>query len=529
MTTPNDPKPGKNLGALVGAGVLLIAIGGALYARSRQPPAQTTPQEVASEPNASMPPGGSSATVVPAPDGEGSPAPEVRELPAQEYVAQAFWLDVLEPAPFHAALRGNAWANKTLQAPLGKGFVGGWAALFGTRGDDVASGFKGVVLELFTERFLSAPYRVVWFSGKDGSGVPAVVIDGPTGRSDAAWSALLKLGQKGGFKPSACPQAPEGVAQGQVPEMIYRFTVAEQVLFGVRLDERLVFARSPAAALQGSCLGKLALAKAGDHVAEVGVSLAQAGRGAQAAGALMGLSDALRFGLALQGGALVPTGLMGALSAKGRLGEGPLDDALLKAVPVDTAVVLSAQLKLPVALTAQEISAHLAPGGAPAAGQVRQVAVLWNPRADGPLELAILWNTPSDEAALKAALATGPRALTLEKECGLLVLASSVGMHGDVVSACKGERPSLLQAAPAIVKGLKAPQSLGVNLNLGKLGSQLLLDGWLSEHPLKDFKARPSGPPEIEEARAALEELPFFGWRGVVDAAGTLTGGGFRS
>jgi hypothetical protein len=194
---------------------------------------------------------------------------------------------------------------------------------------------------------------------------------------------------------------------------------------------------------------------------------------------------------------------------------------------VDTAVLLTAQLQLPKALTAPAVKAHLA--GEAGETAVRQVAVLWNPRSDGPLELAILWNSPSDEAALKAALATGPRALTLEKSCGLLVLASSVGTHGDVTSACKGERPSILQAAPAIVKGLKAPQSLGVSVNLGKLGSQLLLDGWLSEHPLKDFKARPAGPPEIEAARSTLEELPFFGWHAVVDSAGTLTGGGFRS
>jgi hypothetical protein len=321
MTTP-DPNPRNNAGALAAGAVLMLAlVGGGLYARSKvqQSPSLGPGPLVDQGSLQSLPQGGATA-VEPQPN---SAEPEVRALPAPGFVAQVFWLDVLEPATVHAAVQGNAWANKALQAPLGKGFVGGWAALFGTRGDDVPSGFKGQLLELFSERLLAAPYRVVWFGGKDGSGVPAVVIDGPTGTSQTAWSALLRVGQKGGFNPEACPEPPEGVEKGTVPEKIFRFSVAEQVLFGVRLDNRLVFSRSPTAALQGSCLPPLKLARAAGRVAELGVSFTQAGRGAQAAGALMGLGDALRFGLTVENGALVPTGLLGTVEGKQRLGAGP--------------------------------------------------------------------------------------------------------------------------------------------------------------------------------------------------------------
>ena len=76
--------------------------------------------------------------------------------------------------------------------------------------------------------------------------------------------------------------------------------------------------------------------------------------------------------------------------------------------------------------------------------------------------------------------------------------------------------------APPVVAGLQAPVSLGVSMNVGLVLSRLLGDAYAAEHT--------KGPasPEIESARRILEELPFFGLRGVAKG-GALQPGGFRS
>jgi hypothetical protein len=65
-----------------------------------------------------------------------------------------------------------------------------------------------------------------------------------------------------------------------------------------------------------------------------------------------------------------------------------------------------------------------------------------------------------------------------------------------------------------------------LSVNLGRVASQLTLDGWLSEHPAPNAT---TGPQEIEAARRVLEELPIVGFRATVEADGTLVSGGFRS
>ncbi|HEX8539414.1 MAG TPA: hypothetical protein VF664_18255, partial [Cystobacter sp.] len=100
----------------------------------------------------------------PAPD-----KPRKMDVPS-EAVRPAFWVDVYTPGEVREALTGNAWLQEQLRKPLGQGFVGGWAAMLGTRSEELGLGFKGAVFELLAGQLLSAPFRVVWFSGDTRTG-----------------------------------------------------------------------------------------------------------------------------------------------------------------------------------------------------------------------------------------------------------------------------------------------------------------------------------------------------------------------
>ena len=58
-----------------------------------------------------------------------------------------------------------------------------------------------------------------------------------------------------------------------------------------------------------------------------------------------------------------------------------------------------------------------------------------------------------------------------------------------------------------------------LSLNLGRIASQLTIDGWFSEHPAANAT---TGPQEIEAARKVLEELPTVGFRATIRVWGDL-------
>jgi hypothetical protein len=108
------------------------------------------------------------------------------------------------------------------------------------------------------------------------------------------------------------------------------------------------------------------------------------------------------------------------------------------------------------------------------------------------------------------------------RACGHVVLASTGALASAMERSCAGRGPSLLNGPPAVVEGLKQPLSLGVNVNVGPTLSHLLGQAYAAEH------SKGPASPEIDSARRLLEELPFFGLRGVVKD-GALVPGGFRS
>lgn len=444
---------------------------------------------------------------------------EVSEAPPEPSV----WIDVHSPGPALEALRRNAWIQRALAEPLGQGFAAGWSAFLSTEGKDMGGAFEGRVLDLVAGRLLAQPFRVVTYAGADATGTPALVVAAPSSEARGAFGLLETVARNGTFEAKRCPgPAPASGAPTPAPIAVSRWLVAEHALYGALREDRLVLARHPLAVVQALCALPPDVPRA--EGVDLSVSFARTGLGreAQLFAALLGVGPVPRLAFALEGDALVPRGIVGALDAPGRLEGAAPPEALLKLLPAGSGVVLLATLRLPVPLDRRSLAAHL--GGRWSGGTApRTLAVVWNPsgRRDRPPEVAILW--PERDRRLLDDAFSGPNRLVRRRACGHEILASTAEIATAAERACAGKGPSLLSAAPPVVEGIRAPLSIGLGVDVGGVLSRLVADAWRAE---KGEKAPPA--PELEAARRLLEELPFMGLRGVAKGD-ALVPGGFRS
>ncbi|QRK07031.1 hypothetical protein JQX13_44420 [Archangium violaceum] len=459
----------------------------------------------------------------PAPD-----KPRQMEVPS-EPVRPAIWADVYSPGEVREALSGNAWVKEQLQKPLGKGFVGGWAAFLDTRAEDLGAQFKGAVFDVMAGQFLAAPFRVVWFSGDNRAGTPAVIVPEPGNAAMAAFDSMNSVVRRNEMVAQSCPGG-----EGEVPSegfKLARWLVAEQALWAARTEERIVFGRHPVVVLQGLCEPHLDLEAPRDVDVELGFAPEPLGREAQLLTHVMGMANGIRLQFAVEGNRLVGRGIAGRLSDEPRLDSAPLSDELLRLVPEETPVLLALQLKLPEQLDRDTLKAFWSGKHYTGAVRTRQVAMVWTPRGSGqlPTEVALLWGRPEDAEAL-GQIFSGPNRMETATLCGHHVLASTPDVLARLRKACEGKGPNLLNAAGPVVQGLRAPGSVSFGVNTGRLLGGLMADGYGSQVTQVDSKKskQRTAPPEIEAARRDLETLPYIGLRGTVEGS-RLVPGGFGS
>lgn len=522
MTSPpNAPSKGLLIG--IGLAVLVVVALVAFFVGrgSSGGSSGTSSGGIPGAPGSASAGGGSVLSALPpAPD-----KPQKMEVPT-EPVRPAFWLDVYAPGKVREALSGNPWLQEQLQKPLGKGFVGGWAAFFGTRGEDLGASFKGAVYDVMAGQLLAAPFRVVWFSGETRTGTPAIIIPEPGNAAEAAFQSLSGTVRRSEMTADACPGG-----QGDVPQggfRLERWLVAEQSLWAGRTEETLVFGRHPAVVLQGLCEAHLHLDGPEGVDVELGFAPEPLGREAQLLTHVMGVANGIRLQFAVEGNRLVGRGLAGALQ-QARLDSAALSEDLLKLVPEETPVLLALQLKLPETLTPDNLKAFWT-NAYQGPTQTRPVALVWTPRGDAnlPTEVALLWGRTQDAEAL-GQMFSGKNVLERATLCNHQVLASSADVLGRVRKACEGKSPNMLNAAGPVVQGLRAPGSVAFGVNTGRLLGLLLADGYASEQRAGAGKPlQRTAPPEIEAARRDLETLPYIGLRGTVQGD-SLVPGGFGS
>ena len=528
---PVPPPPGKgpSRALLVGGGAaVLVVVAAAAFFLGRGSSAPSSPGPATSQ----TPAAGASASNQ-APPLQALPpvssAPQPMDVPG-EAVRPAFWVDVYTPGKVRDALAGNAWVKEQLQKPLGKGFVGGWAAMLGTQGEDLGGSFKGAVFDVMSGQMLSAPFRVVWFSGNPRTGTPAIIVPQPGNTAMASFDSLNGVVRRNVVEATSCPGG-----QGEVPSKgftLQRWLVAEQSLWAARTDERMVFGRTSAVVLQGLCEPHLDLEPPQGVDVELGFAPEALGREAQLLTHVMGVVQGTRLQFAAEGNRLVARGITGPVVDEPRLDSAPLSEELLKLVPEETPVLLTLQLKLPEQLDASTLQAYWSGKDFQGNVRTRQVALAWTPRGDPalPTEVALLWGRPEDAAAL-GQIFSGPNKLETATMCGHHVLASTPAVLARLRKACEGQSPNLLNAAGPVVQGLRAQGSIAFGLHMGRLLGGLVADGYASRvTPDADGKPKPPpvAPPEIEAARRDLEALPYIGLRGTVDG-NRLVPGGFGS
>lgn len=440
----------------------------------------------------------------------------------------SIWVDVHSPGKVWQALRSNPWLTRAFNEPLGQGMTTGWAGFLSTRGSDMADAFPGVVLDVVASKLLADPFRVVFFSGPSATGTPAIVVPRPSSASTSAYDLLEGLARNGSYSATHCPgsKPPDPPPQGQSAPppalVVSRWLVAEHAVFAAQKDGRIVLAKSPETVVQALCAAPPEVPTTQGIDLSLSFARDALGRESLLAANLLGLGPAPRFAFAIEGDRLEPRGILGELGEPGRLEIAPPPDALLKLIPADAGLVVLATLRLPEKLSRETLRQHLDKSyrGTYAA---RPVALVWNPRGAErlPTEVAIVW--PDRDSSLVREAFSGPNRMDRRRQCGHEVFASTGALGLALQRACDGKAPSLLNSAPAVTEGLKAPASFSVGANVGILLSRLLGDAWTEE-----AAAQRKTSSDIEAARRLLEELPFLGLRGVVGGR-ELVPGGFRS
>lgn len=444
------------------------------------------------------------------------PVGEIPPLPS-------IWLDVEAPGKVWKYVRSNAWLTRAMSEPLGQGMSTGWAGFLATKGGDLGGAFDGLVLDVVSNRLLADPFRVVFFSGPEATGAPAVVVPRPSSAARGAYALLERVARKGSYRAPHCPGPEPKEPRSVSPIDVSRWLIAEHPVFAGERDGRIALARSPLAVVHALC----AVPPAASATQGVDVSITFSpdalGREAQAGAALLGLGPGLRLAFAVEGDRLLPRGLLGGLDDPGRLGSASPPEALLALVPADAGIVFLATLRLPEKLTRDSLAQHLGRSyQGPLA--IRPIALVWNPRGQEkrPTEVAVIW--PEQDSAFLRDAFSGPNRMEHRRLCGHEVLASTGSLAAALESTCRGDLPSILHAAPAVSAGVKQPASITVGFNFGVVLSRLLGDAYSAA----DTAAGKKPSPEIESARQLLEELPFVGLRGAVEN-GALVPGGFRS
>ena len=437
------------------------------------------------------------------------------------------WIDVHSPEKVWRLLRTNPWIDRASAEPLGRGFTAGWAGFLSTRGGDLAGAFEGTVLDVVAAKLLADPFRVVYFAGPDATGAPALVVPRPSSAARGAYEVLDAAARNATYDAARCPgaPAPEGASQPASPALsavtIGRWLFAEHAVFAGEREGRLALAKNPRAVLQALCAAPPDVPAAQGVDVSLSFSSDALGREAQLGAALLGLGPSTRLAFAVEGDRLEPRGIVGPLAEPDRLDAAAPPDALLRLVPADAGVVVVATLRLPEKLSRASLAQHLKHAYA---GPLvsRPVAVVWNPRGDPalPTEVALAW--PERDAALLRDAFSGPNRMERRRACGYEILASTGALASALQRGCGVGGTSVLNAAPAVVAGLRAPASIAVGVQVGAALSRLLGDAVTAD---KDAR---KGAPELDAARRLLEELPFVGLRGV-SSGGALVPGGFRS
>jgi hypothetical protein len=442
----------------------------------------------------------------------------VGEIPPEPSV----WIDIHSPDKLWKSARSNVWLARALSEPLGQGMAAGWAGFLATKGGDLSGAFEGVVLDLVADRLLADPFRLVFFTGPAATGAPAIVVPRPSSGAQNAYALLEGAARNGSYQAQNCPGPAPKEPQSISPIVVSRWLLAEHAIFAGQRDGRLALAKNPAAVIQALCAVPPEVPAAQGIDVSLSFSRDALGREAQVAAALLGLGPAPRLAFAVEGDHLEPRGLLGELSEPGRLDSAAPAQSLTKLIPADAGVVFMATLRLPEKLTRESLAQHLKKSYQ---GKLapRSVAVVWNPRGSGalPTEVAVAW--PEKDSALLREAFSGPNRMERRRVCGHEVFASTGALATAIQATCEGRSPSLLNAAPAVVEGLKQPASITVGFHFGVVLSRLLGDAYAT-----DAAAVKKATPEIESARRLLEELPFVGLRGVAKD-GALVPGGFRS
>ncbi|MEW5849316.1 MAG: hypothetical protein AB2A00_10905 [Myxococcota bacterium] len=456
--------------------------------------------------------------------------------PTGYLASPGMWIEVHDPQAVKAVWDRNAWAKEARESALGRGFLGSWAALLGSRAEDLKTQLKGALADVLLSEVLTRPFRVVWFKGHSSRGEPALIMDDPPSSARRVLEALKAVNSTevtaercpaiSDEEPAANPDGGPAVivaapVQPSGPFTMHTINIAQTRLWTAWRDNQLILGTGPSPVLTALCTTLPPMQQHDGLPLDVAVMPTNLGREPEVLSEVLGLGPVVRMGFAVVEDALAPRGLWGGVKTPGRLAEAAASENLMKLVPESTGVALLLNLRLPRELTREALLAAWK-GAIPADAVARQVTMVMDPRADA-LEAALLWGRPEDKDALHA-LFSVDGGLVRGEACGHVILATSDGMLQRLEQTCAGKLPNMGHAAGPVVNGFKAPSAMQFSVHAGRVLWQLTEDGYAQSGGRmgKDMSA------EMKEAQRLLEALPVVGMKARLQGQ-ALVGEGFRS
>ncbi len=453
-------------------------------------------------------------------------------------LAPEYEVTVSDGARLKKLLKENAWMKEFQASNLFRGSMVRLGPVLYAAGTN--DSWKGRLVDFLAERFLDGrPVRLSYFHSPKLVSPFGVTLPALSPREHEAARLVLKVLRSGEDVVTKISPEERRVEDVPVTPLVLRL----QRFAAVETTECLAISRDPrvAAVLSRRCTREARLAAAVIDVDTREFFSAWS----PVLHRLFGIDERLRitFEWDAKRARFTPAGAELALSKDHLLGSGPVDPALLGAIPADTLFFATVFLPDPGALSVASVETYFRTARAKRDARAVPVTLLHfgmtTGEKDRPEALSALLvpQSKGDDRALADLDAlfnqsASYRVLVSNACPGYVALSPSKAALRRIEDVCAGRRPSFRQMPPKLLEAFtRRPVSSGAFWNAGAFLKAAVAWGWRRDAPDRNDEdpagRRGDAPPpkELADAMQLLDRLPMYAFAGrAAGSAVVMTG-----
>ena len=440
-------------------------------------------------------------------------------------------ITVSDGARLKKLFKENAWMKEFQASNLFRGSMVRLGPVLYAAGTN--DSWKGRLVDFLAERFLDGrPVRLSYFHAPELVSPFGVTLPGLSPREHEALKLVVKVlrsGEDVTTKVTLEENRVEDVAVTPLALRLQRFAAVET-------PECLAISRDPrvAAVLSRRCAREPRLAAA---VVDVDTH-AFFSAWSVVLYRLFGVDDQLRltFDWDQKRARFTPAGAELTLAKDHLLGTGPVDPALLGAIPADTLFFATVFVPDPGALSIASVETYFRTAREKRSARAVPVSLLYFGMTTGEndrpqaLSALLLPQPKGDDRALSDLDAlfnqSSSYKVLVSRACpGYVALSPSKAALQRIEEACAGRRPSFQKMSPKLLQAFtRQPVSSGAFWNAGAFLKSAVAWGWRRDTPDQEIKwkgEKVSGrhgdtppPKELADAMQLLDRLPMYAFAG---------------